>query len=229
MRRIPNQPGKMPLPLSLCLALLVFAAFGVRPLRAQAVYAGHQSHEALWAGGECSVFSSSFPYQGSSGGSNPIEPIIAKPHPQSSFPGSGIQGIFGCGLAVNFRPTFHWDADATARWLNAHGYDGTTERNLLIGPRYYIVRYHGIEPYGKFLVGDGTIHYPFSIGTDSYFTLAPGGGANFRFSEHLNIYADYEYQLWLNSPGFHNAPNHPLHPNGINIGVAYRIWPIHIN
>ena len=75
------------------------------------------------------------------------------------------------------------------------------------------------------IVGDGTMHYPYSIGTASYFTLAPGGGVNLRFTERLHVHVDYEYQIWHNAPGFAGEPNHPLRPNGINIGVAWRVWP----
>jgi opacity protein-like surface antigen len=224
MRQILNQPGKMLWRLSLCLALLAGAAFCTRSLRAQAVYSGYQANHAIWAGGECSVFSSSFPYQGGSG-SNPIEPVIASPRPAASFPGQGVQGIYGCGAFANLRWTYHWDIEGSARWLSFNGYQGTTERTLLIGPRYIIHRFGKFEPYGKFLVGNGSIHYPYSIGTGSYFALAPGGGVNFRLSRRLTVRAEYEYQIWLNSPGFTNEPNHQLHPNGINVGVAYRVWP----
>jgi hypothetical protein len=200
MRQILTHLGKKLVWLSLCLTLPIMAAMCTKPLRAQAVYAGHLSHTALWAGGECSGFSASFPYQ------------------------SG-ERIYGCGLTANLRWAFHWDVEGSARWLSFNTYAGATERTLLIGPRYTIVRYHGIEPYGKFLVGDGTIHYPYSVGTDSYLTLAPGGGVKLRFSPWLNVHAEYEYQFWLNSPGFTNEPKHSLHPNGINIGVTFKVWP----
>jgi opacity protein-like surface antigen len=196
MQRIMNQSGwKLLSRLSLCFALLATAA-GL--LRAQAVYAAHESNRFLWAGGECGDFSASFPYQSN-------------------------QRMFGCGLTANARWTYHIDVEGTARWLG-NGYAGTTERTLLIGPRYIIHRFGYFEPYGKFLVGDGTINYPYSIGTDSYFTLAPGGGVNVRVMPKLNVRVEYEYQFWLNSPGFTNEPNHPLHPNGVNVGVVYRLW-----
>jgi opacity protein-like surface antigen len=183
--------------LSLCAVLL--ATMGAGLARAQAVYSGYEPNHALWTGGECSYFSASFPYQ------------------------SG-QRMYGCGAFANLRWTYHVDIEGSARWIAFSGFAGTTERTLLIGPRYIIHRFGKFEPYGKFLVGDGTIHYPYSIGTDSYFALAPGGGVNYRFSRRLTLRAEYEYQFWLNSPGFSNEPNHPLRPNGVNVGVAYRLW-----
>jgi Outer membrane protein beta-barrel domain len=200
MRPTLNQSGKILLRLSVYLGLLTMVALYTGSIRAQAIYAGYMKHNGLWAGGEFSGFAPSFPYQYG-------------------------QHVYGVGLTADYRWGFHWDFDGTARWLSLNSYAQTSERTLLIGPRYYIVRYHGIEPYGKFLVGDGTIHYPYSIGTDSYFTLAPAGGVNLRILERLHVHAEYEYQIWHNAPGFTNEPNHPLRPNGINIGVTYRVMP----
>ena len=200
MRQILDQPGKILWQLSLCLGLFTMAVLCTGSLRAQATYAGYLNHNGLWAGGEVSAFAPSFPYQYD-------------------------QHVFGGGFTADYRWGFHWDFDGTARWLSMNSYASTSERTLLIGPRYYIVRYHGIEPYGKFLVGDGTMHYPYSVGTDSYFTLAPAGGVNLRIRERMHVHVEYEYQIWHNAPGFTNEPNHPLRPNGINIGVTYRLMP----
>jgi len=187
------------LQLVLTIALLALAA-NLRPASAwsQASYAGRQDVRSIWAGGECSWFSASFPYQ------------------------SG-QHISGCGAFANVRFTYHLDVEGNARWLAFGGYAGTTERSLLIGPRYIVHRYGKFEPYGKFLIGQGEIQYPYGIGSGSYFALAPGDGVNYRASRRLTVRAEYEYQFWLDSPGFGLKPQHALHPNGINVGVAYRL------
>ena len=181
--------------------MLLSAAAGLSTglCRAQAVYSGSQANHSVWVGAEGSYFTPSFPYQ------------------------SG-QRTYGYGVFANLRWTYHVDVEGSARWLVSNGYAGAAERTLLIGPRYIVHRFGRFEPYGKFLVGDGTIQYPFGIGTDSYFTLAPGGGVNVRLSRRFTVRAEYEYQIWLNSPGFAGQPNHPLHPNGVNIGAAYRVW-----
>ena len=98
-----------------------------------------------------------------------------------------------------------------------------TESSYLIGPRYRF-RYLGrFQPHAQGLIGAGNIHYPFNIGNANYFDIAPGGGVNYRLSGHWLLRAEYEYQFWLNSPGYSNQPDHQLRPNGINAGVAYRL------
>jgi opacity protein-like surface antigen len=71
----------------------------------------------------------------------------------------------------------------------------------------------------------GRIHYPFQIGDAIYFAFAPGGGVNYRLSYRWTARADYEFQWWLNSPGYANEPSHALTPNVVNIGIAYRLFP----
>jgi hypothetical protein len=68
----------------------------------------------------------------------------------------------------------------------------------------------------------GNIHYPFSIGDAHYFDIAPAGGMNYRLNGRWQVRAEYEYQIWLNSPGYANEPQHQLHPNGVHFGIAFR-------
>ena len=150
--------------------------------------------------------------------------MLIKARPATSFPGAGEQGIFGCGAFANVRLTYHFDVEGDVRWLAFGGYQGTTERSMLIGPRYIVRRFGRFEPYGKFLFGQGHIDYPYKVGPASYFALVPGGGVNYRFSRRLTLRAEYEYQFWRNSPGLGIQPQHPLHPNGINVGIAYRLF-----
>jgi opacity protein-like surface antigen len=168
------------------------------PAQAQVVPAGFESNHAVWVGGECSYFSASFPYQ------------------------SG-QHIYGCGAFANLRWAPHFDVEGDARWLSLGGFAGSTESSYLAGPRYIFSRFGRLQPYGKFLLGEGVIQYPYQIGKGTYLALAPGGGANYRVARRLTIRAEYEYQIWLNSPGFANEPNHMLKPNGLNVGVAYEV------
>ncbi|MGA2206309.1 MAG: outer membrane beta-barrel protein [Terracidiphilus sp.] len=168
------------------------------PAQAQVVPSGFESRHAVWVGGECSTFSASFPYQ------------------------SG-QRIYGCGAFADLRWAPHLDVEGDARWLPAGGFAGSTESSYLAGPRYMFNRLGKFQPYGKFLLGEGSIHYPYQIGNRTYFALAPGGGLNYRVARRLTVRAEYEYQIWLNSPGFANEPNHHLAPNGFNLGVAYQV------
>ncbi len=176
----------------------LLAAFAASLACAQSAPSAFQDVRSIWVGGECSSFSASFPYQ------------------------SG-QRVAGCGAFVDVRWTYHLALEGDLRWLVFGGYAGSTEHNYLIGPRYIARSFGNFEPYGKFLFGGGTIHYPYEIGNDNYLSLAPSGGVDYRATRRLTLRAEYEYQFWLDSPGFADVPKHPLHPNGVNVGVSYRL------
>jgi hypothetical protein len=77
---------------------------------------------------------------------------------------------------------------------------------------------------GKLLFGAGRMTFPFSIGQGSYFVQEPGGGVDYILSHHWRVRADYEYQIWPSAPHVIGEPNpSPLHPNGVSLGIAYRI------
>jgi opacity protein-like surface antigen len=196
MRRLDHRI--FPLQLRILAAAVVALAVLPRLAQAQAEPSGFEDRHSLWVGGECSYVSASFPYQ------------------------SG-QHIYGCGVFTNMRWTPHFDLEGNARWLPYGGFAGTTESSYVAGPRYIFRRFGKIQPYGKFLVGAGVIHYPYNIGDNTYFALAPGGGVNYRASRRLTFRAEYEYQVWINSPGFANEPGHTLKPNGFHVGLAYRL------
>jgi len=178
--------------------IAILVVLWAAPVVAQVVPAGYELRHALWVGGECSSFSASFPYQ------------------------SG-QRISGCGAFADARWAVNLDVEGDARWLAFGGFAGSTESSYLVGPRYIFSRLDRFQPYGKFLVGVGDIHFPYQIGNGRYFALAPGAGVNYRLARRLTVRADYEYQVWMNSPGFANEPNHPLMPNGVSVGVAYQL------
>jgi hypothetical protein len=117
--------------------------------------------------------------------------------------------------------------EGEARWLNFNKPDGQTESNYLGGPRYRLLRYHGLSLYGKFLFGAGLITYPGQIGTGSYFAYVPGGTAEYRLTHRLSVRGDYEYQFWPSAPGLvftYPQPSNGLTPNGFSVGASYRIF-----
>lgn len=181
-----------------CFWLLLLLAFGGVTSQAQSAPAGYQSRSSLWLGAGYSNFAASFPYASS-------------------------QRITGYGVFVDY----HWmpllDVEGEGRWLAYGGFQDSTESSYLAGPKCRFRRFHHLQPYAKFLVGEGRIHYPYQIGDASYFALAPGGGVTYTLNPRWALRADYEYQFWLNSPGFANEPNHALAPNGVQIGIQYRI------
>jgi hypothetical protein len=167
--------------------------------RAQVVPAGYQPRHVLWVGAEYPNFSASFPYQTD-------------------------QHLMGAGAFANFRLNDRFDLEADVRFLQFGGFEGSTESNYFVGPVVYPYTRGRLRFYGKMLAGDGKIHYPYAIGNANYFALAPGVGVQYRMSRRWKVRIGYEYQIWLNSPGYANEPKHELTPNGIYLGVAYRVF-----
>jgi len=165
---------------------------------AQSDPSAYKNRSSLWAGAGYTNFAASFPY------------------------GSGNR-VAGLSAFVDY----HWlpllGIEGEAQWRSFGGFHGSTQSSYLAGPKYRFRRPDRIQPYAKFLVGSGNIHYPFQIGDASYFALAPGGGGTYRLTPNVTVRLDYEYQFWLNSPGISGQPQHALAPNGIQIGIAYRI------
>lgn len=183
------------LSVAVTVALICFAAAS----GAQVVASGYQDVERLWAGVKYSNFSASFPYQS----------------------GQRIWGVDGfADLTLNG----HIGIEGEARFLYFGGFEGSTESSYLAGPRYLFRRVGKLHPYVNGLVGVGRMHYPFQIGDANYFAIAPAGGASYRLNRKFALRAEYEYEFWLNSPGFSNEPQHALTPNGVQIGIAYSIF-----
>jgi opacity protein-like surface antigen len=186
---------------SCCIAMLtaLAAAMLLVPAQAQVAPSAYLRPYSLWVGGEYSNVRASFPYQSS-------------------------QRLTGAGVFADLNRNGRLGMEADARFLHFGGYQGSTESTYLAGPKVFFFAKGRFQPYAKLLVGAGQIHYPYQIGDASYFTLAPGGGSGYRMSRRWTIRAEYEYQVWHNSPGYANEPNHELTPNGFHIGVAYQVF-----
>jgi opacity protein-like surface antigen len=179
--------------------LMMFTAGLCAPLVAQTVPSAYLKPPLFWVGAEYSNVRASFPYQSS-------------------------QRLGGIGIFADFRVTRRVGLEGDARFLHFGGFENSTESSYLAGPKAYFLARKELQPYGKFLVGMGKIHYPFDIGDASYFALAPGAGADYRVSNRWMLRGEYEYQMWLNSPGYANEPKHQLTPNGFHVGIAYRVF-----
>jgi opacity protein-like surface antigen len=117
--------------------------------------------------------------------------------------------------------------EGEARWLTFNKPQNETEDNYLIGPRYRLLRYHGLSFYGKFLLGGGFITYPSGLGTGSYFAYAPGATVQYRLNRRWSVRGEYEYQFWPSAPGIvftFPRPSNGLTPSGFSGGVSYRIF-----
>jgi len=169
------------------------------PAQAQVAPSAYRTVQSLWVGAEYSNVRASFPYQSS-------------------------QRLSGVGVFADFKWNGRIGLEGDARFLHYGGFENSTESSYLGGPKAYFFSRGRFEPYAKFLVGVGKIHYPFQIGDASYFALAPGAGSGYRLNRHWMLRAEYEYQMWLDSPGFANEPKHELTPNGFHVGIAYRVF-----
>lgn len=165
----------------------------------QALPSASRGPASFWAGAGFANYSASFPYQS----------------------GSRLSG-------VTVFAEYHRDArlgiGGRASFLKFGGFENETEKSFLAGPQFRFFRRDRIQPYADGFVGVATIHYPYSIGTGSYFTIAPAGGFDYLLRPRFSLRAEYEYQFWLNSPGYANEPDHPLRPNGLQLGISYRFF-----
>jgi opacity protein-like surface antigen len=109
---------------------------------------------------------------------------------------------------------------------------GLREDTVEGGAIYTWRRYAKIHPYGKFLVGFGSMDFPAGDAYnpsgapythDTRILYATGGGLEYRLMRRVDIRADYEYQFW---PNFLGHP-HALNPNGITLGATYSFKPYH--
>lgn len=185
-----------------CVALLttLSAVLFLVPAHAQVTPSAYGAEASLWVGTEYSNVSASFPYQS----------------------GQRLQGI---GIFADFYPNNRLGLEGNVRFLPWGGFEGSTESSYLAGPKIFFFTRRQLRPYGKFLVGAGKIHYPFNIGDATYLALAPGAGAEYHLNHRWMLRVDYEYQIWHNSPGYVNVPDHQLTPNGFHLGIAYRLSP----
>jgi opacity protein-like surface antigen len=115
------------------------------------------------------------------------------------------------GLGVEFEGrTVHWD---TPSYLPGHRMD-----TALGGAIYQFRRPRLIRPYGKFLLGIGSIDFPnpTDYSHDTRTVYEPGGGADVRIWNRLSVRGEYNYQFWHETFG----PN-DLNPNGFSFGAVY--------
>jgi Outer membrane protein beta-barrel domain len=108
--------------------------------------------------------------------------------------------------------------EGEAHWLMFRQTADVHTTTYLIGPRYHMT-FGRFQPYAKGLIGFGHFNYPYNLGTDNDFVVAPGGGVDFRVTKRIRIrVADFEYQIW---PQFHYGT---LSSYGLSSGIRVRIF-----
>ncbi|GGG91880.1 outer membrane beta-barrel protein [Silvibacterium dinghuense] len=180
------------------MALLFDLIGGAVPACAQVAASSSGAGQSLWVGGEYTNLRAGFPYD-------------------SSY------RIGGLGAYANFNWNHHLGIQGEAAWLRFQGFEGETESDYLIGPRYTFLHSPKWRPYASLEVGGVRMHYPFDIGNGSFFTLAPTGGVEYRLNTHWSTRIQYQYQYLFHSPNFTDEPQFGIRPSGVQIGVAYRL------
>jgi opacity protein-like surface antigen len=132
----------------------------------------------------------------------------------------------GFGVLLDYSPALagNLGVEGESRWLTMGGSHGFSEYNYLVGPRYRFYKSDKYQPYAKFLIGAGEINFPYNLAHGGYFVLAPGGGVDFAVKDHWKLRADYEFQIWPGGVGIPEVQTGSLHPNGVSVGVTYRLF-----
>jgi hypothetical protein len=77
-----------------------------------------------------------------------------------------------------------------------------------------------LRPYGKFLIGFGSISFPGNAPNYNHDTRTiyePGGGLNVRAWKQFSVRGEYVYQFWPNM----FVSGSSLTPNGFSVGTVY--------
>lgn len=143
---------------------------------------------------------------------------------QAGFPIDSNVRLSGVGVFGNFNWNYRYGVEAQARFLNINSWNSETEQDYLAGPRYTFLHSSKWRPFASFQVGLVRIQYPFSIGTGTSFAMAPGGGLDYQMNHKWSLRGSYEYQFLTNSPNFTDEPKFGVKPNGVSVGVSYRLW-----
>ncbi len=136
--------------------------------------------------------------------------------------------VGGIATHIDFSPII-WDhvgVEGEGRWLTLNSSRGFREYNYLIGPMYRMTlsEHRRFHPYAKALVGQGVIDFPNHLAYGRYFVFAPGAGVDYTLNRRWRVRADYEFQIWPGAPGIPGDSSGPLKPNGVTVGLTYRVF-----
>ncbi|HUB50518.1 MAG TPA: outer membrane beta-barrel protein [Terracidiphilus sp.] len=142
----------------------------------------------------------------------------------------GHNRMYGISIWAQWRPGMlprlfdGFGLDIEGRDVN-YGRPATLPSNFRMdtlagGPIYTWHHFRNFQPYGKLLIGLGSIDF---TGPNPYYKhdtrtiYAPGGGLQYRLVHHIWVRGDYEYQMW---PQLF-SDNRTLDPQGFTVGVSY--------
>jgi hypothetical protein len=164
----------------------------------------------------------------------------------ADFPDYTRHKFYGYGFYADLDFSEHWGVEGvyrqahdTTQRIGGGGNVPQFQRNIEGGIRYHRT-YNRLMPYAKIMYGYGVMQYPpdpppasqaTSIGQAGYDFVAAGGGIDYRFSPHITLRAELEYQDWfkLADPrlGFDYYAGTGGIPNGLSPivytgGIAWR-------
>jgi opacity protein-like surface antigen len=130
----------------------------------------------------------------------------------------GRRDLGGLVAYADINPVWRYGIELEARTLRYRAVEDVTEASYMVGPRISLRPGSRLQPYAKFLIGDGRITLPYRYATGSFLAYAPGGGVDYQLTDRIGIrIVDFEYQMW---PAFTYGQ---LCPYGIGAGVNFRL------
>jgi hypothetical protein len=134
-------------------------------------------------------------------------------------PDYGSNNLIGVGAFVDVKFSRWVQAEAEGRWLRFNEAEDVWQDNFLVGPRVPIHTFGRITPYGKVLVGMGSMNFQYNYAYGRFTDIAYGGGADVQLTKRLAVRpVDFEYQQW---PHWVDGA---LYPWGFSAGVSYRVF-----
>jgi hypothetical protein len=125
----------------------------------------------------------------------------------------------GIGAYVDLNLFHGLGVEAEGRWQRFNEFEGVSQDNYLLGPRYQIRRFWKARPYVKVLGGFSNMNFENNVATGRFTTIAGGGGIDLQLTRRWSVRAiDAEYQVWPKFLG------DALQPYGLSAGIGYRIF-----
>jgi hypothetical protein len=136
----------------------------------------------------------------------------------SAFPSDyNFRHIAGSAVFLDVQPDFRIGFEAEARYLRYRTEEYVSQTNYLAGPRVSFSR-RRLRPYAKFLAGSTRIGAPFGYAQGTFFTFAPGAGADYLLTPRIIVRGlDVEYQI---VPQFLGSSARNV---GLSAGLSYRL------
>ncbi len=137
---------------------------------------------------------------------------------EAAHPDYGPYNSYGGMFGVDFTRYIHFPVEPSLEFrANFHSNIAVNEHSYLVGLRG-AVPFHILKPYGTFLIGPGTIHFPYNIGYtgDNSIVLSYGGGVDVHVIGNFAAKVDFQAQHW-------NTGDFTYTPTIATVGVAYTI------